>query len=150
LQSCPAQTSVGIICSSRATPLHQQPWRRGRGPVAAAAAPLPPPAASPAASQTPPHYAAPGARPFLPQYLDFELLWLRARARHKLSRAAAEWVLEDVRAGALPCDAPLMEARLEGMLALGRRLPGADTRHVVNRHRLGLRHDPRWAAGGCR
>ncbi|KIZ06474.1 hypothetical protein MNEG_1474 [Monoraphidium neglectum] len=76
------------------------------------------------------------------QFLDFELLWLKARRRLSLSRSATGWALDDARCGVVPCDAPLLEARAEGWLAIGRKLPGVDGRQLVNRHRLALLLDP--------
>lgn len=84
------------------------------------------------------------APPSLQAYLDFELLWLRARNRHSLSRDAAGWALEDVRRGVLPCDTALLEARVQRVLEMGSWLPGVDARKLLNWHRLALRQDPRW------
>ena len=86
--------------------------------------------------------AAAAPPPTTAAYFDFELLWLRARKRHGLGRAAAGWALDDVRAGVLPCDALALERRLVAILELRRALPGGvDTRRLVNRHRLALRRD---------
>lgn len=147
--ACGARTQpLSPRASAIATPLAAP--RAGR--AAAPAGARTPNLASAAAAQAPSLSAAaapapqPSPQPRPPcllEYLDFELMWLKARTKYSIGRAAAGWALADARHGLIPCDAAAAAARVEAWLDLRRKLPALDARRLVNRHRLALRHDPR-------
>ncbi|GBF89831.1 hypothetical protein Rsub_02535 [Raphidocelis subcapitata] len=138
-----------VAAAARAPPLRARvlAWgarlaAAGREPSAPAAVPAahPQPQQQPQQPQQQPQQPEP---PPLRAYLDFELLWTRARAGMSIGREAAGWALDDARRGAAPCDCAELEARVCAWLELGRALPGLDARRVVNSHRLALRLHPR-------